>query len=78
MPKRLDVRDDRVVVVCDVVAGKSAWTYLARAVTPGEYVVPPVRGECMYDPGINSISSMNGGGARMRVVPFEKKELASK
>jgi uncharacterized protein YfaS (alpha-2-macroglobulin family) len=74
-PQRLDVRDDRVVVVCGVPAGSSTFTYLARAVTPGEYVVPPVRGECMYDPAINSLS---GGGSRMMVVAFEKNALASK
>jgi uncharacterized protein YfaS (alpha-2-macroglobulin family) len=54
-PTRMDVRDDRIVVITDLPAGKSTWTYLARAVTPGDYLVPPVRAECMYDPAINSL-----------------------
>ncbi len=55
---RLDVQDDRVVI-----AGRmpSAWkarcTYLARAVTAGNYVVPPVRCEAMYDLNTNAVSS---------------------
>jgi hypothetical protein len=71
--KRMDVRDDRIVIVGDVPAGVSQWVYLARAVTAGVYVVPPVRGECMYDPGINSVS---GGGGRMTVISAERKAVA--
>jgi uncharacterized protein YfaS (alpha-2-macroglobulin family) len=63
---RLDVRDDRLVVVGSLSSGGSAkFVYLARAVTPGEFVVPPVRGECMYDIGTHSIS---GAGGKIRVV----------
>ena len=73
MTGRLDVRDDRVIVVTSVEAGKSSWSYLSRAVTPGTYVVPPVRGECMYDPGINSLS---GGGATLTVSAVENAVVA--
>jgi uncharacterized protein YfaS (alpha-2-macroglobulin family) len=60
---RLDVRDDRVVIVGSMPggAGKARCTYLARAVTPGAYVQPPVRAEQMYDINVNGISG--GGGA---------------
>ncbi|HEX8915823.1 MAG TPA: alpha-2-macroglobulin family protein, partial [Humisphaera sp.] len=45
-------RDDRMVVVGHVgSAGTWRFSYLARAVSPGEFVAPPVRAECMYDPG---------------------------
>jgi uncharacterized protein YfaS (alpha-2-macroglobulin family) len=73
--KRMDVRDDRIVIVTNLQAGTSSISYLARAITPGTYVVPPLRGECMYDPSINSI---NGGGARMTVISHEKKVLANR
>jgi uncharacterized protein YfaS (alpha-2-macroglobulin family) len=53
----IDVRDDRFILVTNVPAGVSTYTYLARAVTPGTYVVPPIRGECMYDISIHSLSS---------------------
>jgi uncharacterized protein YfaS (alpha-2-macroglobulin family) len=59
-PNRLDMRDDRLVLVADLQAGASTFTYLARAVTTGTFVVPPVHAECMYDPGINSLA--DGGG----------------
>jgi uncharacterized protein YfaS (alpha-2-macroglobulin family) len=56
-PDRTDIRDDRLVLFGNIdAAGKATYTYLARAVTPGEYVLPPARVECMYDLGISSIS----------------------
>ena len=55
-----DVRDDRVVIVGRLTSGsEGAVTYLARAVAPGTFVVPPVRAECMYDGGVQSVW---GGG----------------
>jgi uncharacterized protein YfaS (alpha-2-macroglobulin family) len=30
------------------------WHYTVRAVTPGRYIVPPLRAEAMYDPSIRS------------------------
>jgi hypothetical protein len=73
---RADARDDRLVVVGDVGgAGKGTFKYLARAVTPGTFVIPPVRGECMYDIGVHSLS---GGGHTLTVLPFAAaKNLAS-
>ena len=61
---RTEVRDDRIVVVGDMWGGTATFTYVARAVTAGTFVVPPVRGECMYDSGVNSIS---GGGGKLVV-----------
>lgn len=64
---RVEVRDDRFVAVGNISgAGLVRYAYLARAVTPGTYVIPPVRGECMYDISVNSIS---GGGGKMTVRP---------
>ena len=63
---RLDVRDDRLIVMGALNrAGAGQFMYLARAVTPGGFIVPPVRGECMYDIGTHSIS---GGGRILKVV----------
>jgi uncharacterized protein YfaS (alpha-2-macroglobulin family) len=69
---RLDMRDDRLVLMTNVPAGASSFTYLARAVTTGTFMVPPVHGECMYDPSINSTS---GGGATLVVVPAGAKAV---
>jgi uncharacterized protein YfaS (alpha-2-macroglobulin family) len=64
---RLDVRDDRLVLIGTMPNAASAkYVYLARAVAPGTFVVPPVRAECMYDIAVNSLS---GGGGVLVVEP---------
>jgi uncharacterized protein YfaS (alpha-2-macroglobulin family) len=63
--QHLDIRDDRLVLVGHVRdTGHCRYAYQARAVTPGVYVVPPVRAECMYDIAVNSLS----GGGTMTVL----------
>jgi uncharacterized protein YfaS (alpha-2-macroglobulin family) len=58
---RLDVADDRVVIVGSMPsAWKARCTYLARAVTPGVYVLPPVRAEQMYDINVNALRGAGG------------------
>ncbi len=73
---RLDIRDDRLVLVGDMPeAGIVTHVYLARAVAPGTFVVPPVRAECMYDLAMNSHS---GGGGRLVITPTDTKSIARK
>jgi uncharacterized protein YfaS (alpha-2-macroglobulin family) len=74
-PARVDMRDDRLVLVTDLLAGESTFTYLARAVTPGTYVVPPVHAECMYDPSINSMAD---GGGTLTVTAAGRKAIAQR
>jgi len=58
---RVDVRDDRVVIMGDMPSGgKATYEYYARAVTPGVYVMPPVRAEAMYDIAENGLSGAGG------------------
>jgi hypothetical protein len=58
---RMDIRDDRVILMGDMTSSGSATVeYLARAVTPGTYVIPPVRAEAMYDIAENGISGAGG------------------
>ena len=50
---RREMRDDRVVLfLSSIDAGIYHLRYLARATTPGRYVMPPTRASCMYDPEI--------------------------
>ena len=56
---RMDARDDRMVIIGSMPAATARCTYLARAVTPGVYVLPPARVEAMYDINTNAIC---GGG----------------
>ncbi|HEX5243983.1 MAG TPA: MG2 domain-containing protein, partial [Tepidisphaeraceae bacterium] len=61
---RVEMRDDRMVVMGQMVqAGEGRFVYTARAVTSGDFVLPPVSAECMYDLGTSSI----GGAARIKV-----------
>lgn len=46
-----EIHDDRVLTFVDrMAAGMYHYRYLARATTPGRFVVPPTRVECMYEP----------------------------
>ena len=61
-----DIRDDRVVIVGRIGStGHARATYLARAVTPGMFVVPPVRAEAMYDLNVNGSTA----AGRLTVTP---------
>ncbi|HEX4797289.1 MAG TPA: MG2 domain-containing protein [Humisphaera sp.] len=64
-PARIDMRDDRLILVGDIhEAGRAVYTYTARAVAPGRFVVPPIQAQCMYDLAISSVS----GGGMMNVI----------
>ena len=51
--EHLNVRDDRVEVFGGLAAGETvSFAYAVRAVTAGDFAVPPVEAEAMYDPRI--------------------------
>ena len=51
-PTHVELRDDRVSLYFDRVNDDTlAATYLARATTPGHFVMPPAMAELMYEPG---------------------------
>lgn len=55
-PDFVDRRDDRVLVFFSRLEGRVSYKYHATAITAGSFVVPPVKAECMYNPGISSLS----------------------
>ncbi len=57
--RHTESRDDRLIAFAGSFSGKKKFYYLLRAVTPGDYIYPPVSAEAMYDPDIMSVS---GGG----------------
>ncbi len=65
-----EFRDDRFVAALDLHSGQTAYLfYLARAVTPGVYRIPPSMVEDMYRPELRGYSASPGrvqviGGAR--------------
>jgi uncharacterized protein YfaS (alpha-2-macroglobulin family) len=71
---RLDMRDDRLVVMGSLVrAGAGTFVYTARAVTAGRFVLPPVHAECMYDNGTSSTSPT----ANLEVTPAAPSRVAN-
>lgn len=63
-----EYRDDRYVAALRLDAGQTARLfYLARAVTPGEYTVPPPQAEDMYQPQLRGTGAARP--AKVTVVP---------
>lgn len=59
-PDHIDIRDDRLLLFTDLLNTKDLYyRYAVRAVTKGEFELPPISASCMYDP---SIVSVNGQG----------------
>ncbi|MBI3272268.1 MAG: alpha-2-macroglobulin family protein [Planctomycetes bacterium] len=58
-PDRVEMRDDRLLLFGAAGPQEASYDYLARAVTIGRFVLPPVSAECMYDP---EATSVHGGG----------------
>ena len=57
-PEYMDIRDDRIILFMNFhESGSYSVYYAVRAVTCGDFVLPPIKGECMYDPEISSYSS---------------------
>jgi len=62
-----EYRDDRFVAAIDLFPRQNGHLYyLARAVTPGVYTIPPPLAEDMYRPMIRAIGS---GDAKLTVLP---------
>jgi uncharacterized protein YfaS (alpha-2-macroglobulin family) len=59
----VDVREDRVLLYTTVTPGATEITYQIKATNPGEFTVPPVFAESMYDRGIKA----RGLGGTLRV-----------
>jgi uncharacterized protein YfaS (alpha-2-macroglobulin family) len=54
----MDIRDDRLLLFTNLQKGKKFnYYYAARVISAGDFLVPPVSGECMYDPTIRSAGS---------------------
>jgi len=54
----MDLRDDRMLLFLDLPGGRTRTFYYAlRAVTVGEFILPPITAECMYDPSYTSVAS---------------------
>ena len=65
-PDRVEFLDDRVVLFASAKHKSETFAYSMRAITQGEFSVPPVQATCMYD---SSVASMHGAG-NLQVAPI--------
>jgi uncharacterized protein YfaS (alpha-2-macroglobulin family) len=64
--QHLEIRDDRLLLFTGAGTKPAAFHYTLRAVTAGQFTLPPVRAEAMYDP---EVMSTRGAGAINVVRP---------
>ena len=62
---RHDARDDRLLAFSRTINGKARLVYLAQAVSPGDYALPPASAEGMYAPTIRGATAPS----RLRILP---------
>jgi hypothetical protein len=53
--RHADLRDDRLLIFTGGFSGLKSFFYAARAVSPGEFILPAISASCMYDPSIRSV-----------------------
>ncbi|MCP4582525.1 MAG: hypothetical protein GY839_13030 [candidate division Zixibacteria bacterium] len=54
----MDIRDDRLLLFISLSTRRTfTYYYSMRVISSGEFIVPPVSSECMYDPTIKSAGS---------------------
>jgi uncharacterized protein YfaS (alpha-2-macroglobulin family) len=51
---RVEMRDDRLLLFVDKLERALEWKFSMRAVTEGEFALPPIAAEGMYSPGARS------------------------
>ena len=65
VPDRVEMRDDRLLLFADLIGGRQyVYRYAVRAVTRGQFRLPPIQASCMYNP---AVCSVHGAGA-VRIV----------
>lgn len=63
----IDIRDDRFNIFLSIGSDKRRYYYTTRAITVGNFAVPAVRAEAMYDPDIFSEANRS----KMRIKPLQ-------
>jgi uncharacterized protein YfaS (alpha-2-macroglobulin family) len=66
-PDYLDIRDDRINIYLTAPTAAKTYYYTTRAVTVGNFKIPAIRAEAMYDPGIYS----EADSGKIKIMPKE-------
>ena len=53
--KNVEKRDDRVIIFAEIPEGRAEYSYIVRAVSPGEFSWPACDVSAMYDPAVFSV-----------------------
>ncbi len=69
----VDIRDDRISLFLSVDESELVYFYTTRAVTVGNFKVPSIRAEAMYDPSRFSIAS----DGQIKILPEQNISLAT-
>ena len=69
----VDIRDDRISLFLSVDESELVYFYTTRAVTVGNFKVPSIRAEAMYDPSRFSIAS----DSQIKILPEQDISLAT-
>jgi uncharacterized protein YfaS (alpha-2-macroglobulin family) len=71
-PENVDIRDDRLILFTSINAGKHQdYYYMLRVINQGEFELPPVGAEAMYDPDYHSYN----GARRVKVIKNTDNDL---
>ncbi len=70
-PDYLDIRDDLINIYLTVPTTEKTYYYTTRAVTVGNFKVPAIRAEAMYDPDIFS----EADSGQIKILPKEGRSL---
>lgn len=66
-PDYVDIRDDRINLFLSVPRSSLTYFYTTRAVTVGNFKLPSIRAEAMYDPALFS----EADGGQLKVLPAQ-------
>lgn len=69
VPEYLDVREDRLILYGPADEDLREFRYRICASNPGEYVIPPIYAESMYDPGVRAQSAPLQERLRVQAAP---------
>jgi uncharacterized protein YfaS (alpha-2-macroglobulin family) len=64
VPSHTEFLDDRIVLFSEALPSKQTFQYSIRAVTEGDFALPPIQATCMYNESIESV--FGAGRAQVR------------
>lgn len=54
-PVHFEIRDDRIIIFVPIILQEFEYCYTVRAITAGDFALPQIKAECMYNPAISAL-----------------------